>query len=164
MPVLNYKRAKLPLMCAGCKIRLCNSRIVDCFWKIANRKLRNNFFLTIKYFFHSKLSYLLCLLVDQARKEITQISSLIFHRTAKNLFQTKISLVTLSKNFTTNEPSQELKPRSLLWESGALLIQYSVPESGRPMKALFNFLLITSFAFPISQQFTQDKDIEYRIW
>ena len=55
------------------------------------------------FFFHSKLPYLLCPLVDQTRKEITQISSLIFHRTAaKNLVQRNISLITLSKGLVTH--------------------------------------------------------------
>ena len=138
--------------------------------------------MTIKYFFHTELPYLLCPLFDQARKIITQISSLILHEIAKNFVRTNTSLFTLAKNFkllpmhhlqsnlsptqrpnTKKElwglPSHELKSGSLLWQSGALLIQYFVSESGRPIKALFNFLLITSYPFPISQQFTQDRDI-----
>ena len=53
----------------------------------------------------------------------------------------------------------ELKPESLLRHSGGLMMQYSVPELSRTIKTLFNFLLTTPFPFPISQQFTQDKDI-----
>ena len=171
-----------------CWVRNKTSQFANCkpFLENCNSKLLKNIakhiFLTIKYFFHSELPYLLCPLVDKARKEITQINSLIFHRIAKNLVRTNTSLVTLAKNFkllpihhlqsnlsptqwpnTKKElldlPFHEIKTRSLLWQFGALLMQYSVPESGRPMKALFNTPLITSFLVPISQQFTQDRDI-----
>ena len=68
------------------------------------KKIAKQLFLTIKYFLHSKLLYLLCSLVDQARKEITQISSLIFNRTSKNLVRANTSLVTLSKSFKLLTP------------------------------------------------------------
>ena len=48
-------------------------------------------FLFLIFFFHSELLYLLCLIVVQARKYITHISSLIFHRIAQNLVRTNIS-------------------------------------------------------------------------
>ena len=42
-------------------------------------------------------------------------------------------------------PPHWLNPGSMQWESGALLMHNSVAESGRPIKVLFNFLLMAAF-------------------
>ena len=49
-------------------------------------------------------------------------------------------------------PTKKLRPGSLQWESDALLIHHSVPESGRPMVVLFKFLLTTPFLMKPSVQ------------
>ena len=93
----------------------------------------------------------------------------IFSLTSYNLVGTNTSLMTLSKNLkpyqnTTSKtifhqhsdrtpknmlrgmPSKKLKTGSLQWDSGALLMHHSVPESDRPMLVLFKFLLATPFS------------------
>ena len=49
-------------------------------------------------------------------------------------------------------PPKNLKPGSLQWESGALLMHHSVPESGSPVLVLSKFLLTTAFLMKPSVQ------------
>ena len=93
LPILNYKRATLPL---GAMLEMRNkaSQFANCESLLENcksevlKKIVKQLFLAIIiiifffFFFHFELFYLLCLLVEQARKWITQISYLIFHRIA----------------------------------------------------------------------------------
>ena len=62
--------------------QFCEPSLVNCKLKLLQKNARQ-LFMTIKYFFR----------VDQARKEITQIT-FVFHRIAKDLVRTHTSLVT----------------------------------------------------------------------